>query len=197
MVMMLSSWLYIASASVLMNSVEGGATSQFNPVESLFGAGGQVSTRNQKKMNYSTPLLMDPFAPTQEEREAERETRRQRQRERNGRLQEAMQYIKPDKVEKVSEEELNSNPALRNLGWGNRNGKANAVQYADPGDDYDMWQQAYRMLGVFIDCDHQSDGNDGSQDDGDKNDGDDGDVNGCSRWMMWASVSAEDGVPCS
>jgi len=144
-----------------------------------------MASRTQQKMNATKALMMDPFAPTPEERKAEREARRQRHRERNEKMKEAMKYIKPNKIERVSEEELNSNPALRKLGWGNGNSKSNAVQYADPGDDYDMWQQAYRMLGGFIDCDHKKD-QDGSHDDGDNNN-DNGDDNSCSRWMMWAS----------
>ena len=193
--MMLSSWLSITAALTLLDlpaSVEGGAfatssSSQFNPVEDLFKNGGLLSGRKQKMMNAtSKPLMMDPFGPTPEEREAERDARRNRQRERKARMKEAMEYIQPDvdKVEKVSEEELNSNPAFRNLNWVTGGSGGQAVEYADPGDDYDMWQQAYRMLGGFIDCDHQK-----SEGSGDNGNNDDGDVQACSRWMMWASVS--------
>ena len=103
-----------------------------------------------------------------------------------------MQFIQPDGkgVEKVSAEELSAmqaeHPALRKLGWGGSGNDATA-DYADPGDSYDMWQQAYRMLGGFIDCDHHKD-EDGSHDDGGNENGD-GEGKGCSRWMLWASVS--------
>jgi hypothetical protein len=179
--MMLSSWLSVSSALLLLNVVEGGKV-QFNPVETLFG-NGFVPKRNVN----ATRFEKDPFAPTPEERAAEREARRLRQRERNTRMKEAMKYIRPDKVEKVSQEDLEAlsedHPSLRELGWG-YNKQDNSVQFADPGDDYDMYQQAYRMLGGFIDCDHDQDG-DGS---GDNDSGDDSD-GACSRWMLWASVS--------
>jgi hypothetical protein len=97
-----------------------------------------------------------------------------------------MKYMRPDtsssEVEKLSEEEIQEHPALRNLGWGRSS--SNAAQFVDPGEDYDMWQQAYRMLGGFIDCDHAQDG-DGSGDGGSG----DGGGSGCSRWMLWAAVS--------
>ena len=54
---------------------------------------------------------------------------------------------------------------------------------ADPSEEYDKWAQAYRMLGGFIDCDHDQGGG-GSHDSGDN-----GEAGGaCSRWMMWAAV---------
>ena len=53
-----------------------------------------------------------------------------------------------------------------------------------PGRTADKWQQAYRFLGGFIDCDHGW--SDGSHDSGDQQGRDNG---ACSRWMMWASVS--------
>jgi len=46
---------------------------------------------------------------------------------------------------------------------------------------YDMWQQAYRFLGGYIDCSHSW--GDGSHDSGDGNGSDEA----CSRWMMWAA----------
>jgi hypothetical protein len=53
-----------------------------------------------------------------------------------------------------------------------------SLNMASPGTEYDMWQQAYRMLGGYIDCDHAKDGS-----------GDNGGDGSCSRWMIWASVS--------
>eukprot|EP00978_Attheya_sp_CCMP212_P032264 scaffold125124_cov47-Attheya_sp.AAC.1 len=54
-----------------------------------------------------------------------------------------------------------------------------SLNMASPGTEYDMWQQAYRMLGGYIDCDHAKDGSGDNKDDG-------GDGS-CSRWMIWAS----------
>ena len=167
----------------MTSAAEGGRT-QFNPVGDLF----QGFVPSKHKVSNNT--LRDIYEPTQAEREEEREARRRRQRERNARVKESIKYMKPDKPQKISDEELQSlseeHPSLRNLGWGNSK-KDYAVQYADPGEDYDMWQQAYRMLGGFIDCDHKKDEG-GSHDEGG---GEDGDGNACSRWMMWAAVSGD------
>ena len=126
--------------------------------------------------------------PSSEEREMEREARIQRQRERNARVKEALQGMRPENAEKVSIEELEAmgedHPVIRNLAWGRGNGN-NAIQYADPGEDYDMWQQAYRMLGGFIDCDHYKEQGGGSHD---QEGGQNANKKGCSRWMMWAAV---------
>lgn len=102
----------------------------------------------------------------------------------------------PGSVEKVSLDEFQmlqkDHPEFRKLwGGGNSNKNNNLIAYADPGQDYDMWSQAYRMLGGFIDCDHQK-----SEGSGDHNDEENGNnannaenSQACSRWMMWASVS--------
>lgn len=165
---------------------------QFNPIESLFSGGSVPGASSQVN---ATRLKRDPHAPTPEQREAERAARRQRMRERNERVKEAMKFIRPDPgaVEKFPEEDLEElvqdHPSLRKLGWGGFSGSGNTINYADPGDDYDMWQQAYRMLGGFIDCDHQKSESD-SHDSGDNDDNDDGGDSdqACSRWMLWAAV---------
>jgi hypothetical protein len=105
-------------------------------------------------------------------------------------VKEIFKNVKPRDVERVSEEELESMDSeyLRKLSWGGSKSGGELSYLVDPGEDYDMWSQAYRMLGGFIDCDNdKSDGDDG----GGSHDGDDGGDSGgrCSRWMMWASVS--------
>jgi len=168
--------------------------SRFNPIESLF----QPKTRSQNDIeidysgsttetNFHIQHGPDPNAPTPEEREAERLARRERNRQRRAKVAEAMKKARPDasKIEKLSEQEVNKlseeHPnEFRKLWGGSRNSDSNLITYADPGDDYDMWQQAYRMLGGFIDCDHQT-----SEGSGDGSG--DGDDAACSRWMMWAS----------
>ena len=170
-----------------------GAASRFNPIENLF----QPIQRTEK--DNSTPekkfqILQGPnlHGPTKEEREAERLARRERQRQRRANLAEAMKKTRPDasKIEKLSPEEVNkiseNHPKeFRKLWGGSRSSNSDLIAYADPGDDYDMWQQAYRMLGGFIDCDNSK--SDGSGDGGGEGGGEDGEA--CSRWMMWASVS--------
>ena len=180
-----SSWITLLPALVLVSPIVEArkVQSQFNPVGSGMFDGMVLPRRSES----NSTTLRDMYAPTEEEREEERQARRERQRERNARVKESIKYMQPDQAEKVSQEELEKlsedHPSLRQL-WGGNNGKSNSAQYADPGDDYDMWQQAYRMLGGFIDCDHQKDEG-GSHDEGNG----DGDGGACSRWMMWASVS--------
>jgi len=168
-----------------------GAASRFNPIENLF----QPIQRTEK--DNSTPekkfqILQGPnlHGPTKEEREAERLARRERQRQRRANLAEAMKKTRPDasKIEKLSPEEVNkiseNHPKeFRKLWGGSRSSNSDLIAYADPGDDYDMWQQAYRMLGGFIDCDNSK--SEGSGDGGGEGGGEDGEA--CSRWMMWAS----------
>jgi len=132
-------------------------------------------------------LQPDPYAPTPEEREAERVARRARMRERNERVQQIMKNIRPETVERISEEDLadlqEQHPSLRKLGWSFSSNGESEEPYVDPGEDYDMWSQAYRMLGGFIDCDHTKSQN--SHDSGNNKNQAAG--QGCSRWMLWAS----------
>lgn len=203
----------ITNSTALLLSLLGLASmieaAKFNPMETLFQPKQQPSTtttviieqqgafgaNDSNKPKQFIPVRQDPMAPTPEEREAERMARRERNKERRAKINEAMNKVRPSSegVERVSKEEFESmqqdHPEFRKLWGGGSSSKNHMIQYADPGDDYDMWQQAYRMLGGFIDCDHQK-----SEGSGDHNDEDGGGGNGenngaCSRWMMWASVS--------
>lgn len=119
--------------------------------------------------------------------------RTQESRERARRKLQSIQP-KPETLERVSPEELKAikekdHPSVRRMGWfaGKTDYEAFGTGgYADPAGEYDMWAQAYRMLGGFIDCDHSWDGDNhhsgsGDQDQEEENEG------GCSRWMMWAA----------
>mmetsp|Transcript_23450 Transcript_23450/g.57658 ORF Transcript_23450/g.57658 Transcript_23450/m.57658 type:complete len:537 (-) Transcript_23450:118-1728(-) len=176
--------MYLPVSLLLASAVRivDGATKQFTPIEAVFNAFvPQKPTNNER--NYTK--ILDPFAPTAEEREEEARARRQRQRERNERVKEIFKNVKPKDVERVSEEELESMDSeyLRKLAWGGSKSGGELSYFIDPGEDYDMWSQAYRMLGGFIDCDHDKsddDGGGGSHEEG-------GEGGRCSRWMMWAA----------
>jgi hypothetical protein len=77
--------------------------------------------------------------------------------------------------------------------WGNANGFEPYNAYSDAGlaDEiqyYDKWQQAYRFLGGYIDCEHSW--SNGSHDNHNNNQNNNqGGGNACSRWMIWAAVS--------
>lgn len=189
----LSSVLLFCGSAAATNAGGTSSNTRFQPVETVLredaGGGGWLQPDGMpksKKMtarSNRTRFEMDPNAPTPEEREAERQARILRHRERNARAKETLHRMGPGRnAEMVPEEKLS--PNLRRELWGNK--QSSSVQFANPGDDYDMWQQAYRMLGGFIDCDHHKD-EDGSHDNEDR-DGDGG-QQGCSRWMLWAAVS--------
>ena len=176
-------------------TVTSSSGSRFNPIENLFQPIQRPQNQNPDGSNEKKTFQIhhgpDENGPTPEEREAERLARRERNRQRRAKVADAMKKARPDtsKIEKLSEEEINkiseNHPQeFRKLWGGSGNSESNLIAYADPGDDYDMWQQAYRMLGGFIDCDHQK-----SEGSGDGGGSGDGDGQACSRWMMWASVS--------
>jgi len=103
------------------------------------------------------------------------------------------------KVERVSPEEfaaMDQKQQLRGLNWWG-GGSATSDAYSssvllDPSQYYDKWAQAYRMLGGFIDCDHDKSGDShdsgGDNEDGNYNNNNGGEDTACSRWMMWAAV---------
>lgn len=178
--------MYLPAPLLLASAlpVADAATKQFRPIESIFNAFIPQKTGNTGR-NHTK--ILDPFAPTAEERKEEARERRQRQRERSERVKEIFSNIKPKDVERVSEEELESMDSeyIRKLNWGGSKSGGELSYFVDPGEDYDMWSQAYRMLGGFIDCDN--DKSDGDGEGGGSHEG--GEGGRCSRWMMWAAVS--------
>lgn len=125
--------------------------------------------------------------------EQDRQARMERQRERREKAREKLASIKPDlsKMRQLStaelkEAEAQEHPWVRKAGWSSSNTNSFGGM-VDPSSGYDKWQQAYRMLGGFIDCDHSKSDDDHKSGDGGDEQEDNG--NACSRWMMWASVS--------
>jgi uncharacterized membrane protein YgcG len=92
-----------------------------------------------------------------------------------------LQRLSAEEIQQLYGKAVKSDPLLEKedhkwMRGINRN--LSSDQYlADPGVEYDSWAQGYRMLGGFIDCDNDKDGNSG----------DNGNNNACSRWMMWAA----------
>jgi hypothetical protein len=128
----------------------------------------------------------------------DRDARMERQRIRRERARQKIASIKPDvsTLHRLTKEELtqaaeDDHPWVRRAGWSSssNNDPYTNVGMADPSQEYDKWQQAYRMLGGFIDCDHKKSNNNNHKS-GDQNQNQDGQSKGCSRWMMWAAVSA-------
>lgn len=142
--------------------------------------------------------------PSLEEHAHIQATKSQRMRERRQEVRELMTRVQPeseqlhrmtkeemDQAWKYAEKEENADKEehqwIRRAAWGNG---GNSDPYSsggvvDAGEYYDKWQQAYRMLGGFIDCTNTKD--DGSHDSGDGNNNGGGDNAACSRWMMWAA----------
>ena len=115
----------------------------------------------------------------------ERIARKKRMCERRQRARDLLKNIPPpEQVEPMSQEDVS-----RHLSWFGGTGSSSYEAFsekvlADPSVEYDKWAQAYRMLGGYIDCDHNKDGEGGSGS-GDANGGAQG---ACSRWMIWAAV---------
>ena len=150
-----------------------------------------------------TTTTADPFERLKqykEQKNKERPARKNRMKERRIKAQEFLDRIRPqpDNVEPVSKEQMNKFLATdRGLSWFGGDGAGSDAYssgvLADPSQEYDKWAQAYRMLGGFIDCDHDKDGDDdhNSGDNNNNNNNDYGgdDASACSRWMLWAAVS--------
>lgn len=99
--------------------------------------------------------------------------------------QEDLQYVSQEEFSNMTQKQRE-----RGLYWfGGKSAETadNSQYFADPSVSYDKWAQAYRMLGGFIDCDHDADGDEHHSGDEDQNK--DNDNPRCSRWMMWAAVS--------
>mmetsp|Transcript_33154 Transcript_33154/g.48609 ORF Transcript_33154/g.48609 Transcript_33154/m.48609 type:complete len:699 (-) Transcript_33154:233-2329(-) len=119
-------------------------------------------------------------------------------REELGKFHNAFNKMRPEKLEKMSpvkarkalKQTKQDTSNLRRQAWfssSSLSGPETSLFLADTSESYDAWQQAYRTLGAFIDCDH-SWNYENSHDSGDNGDNDDGeDPVACSRWMMWAS----------
>lgn len=166
-------------------------------------------------------LFNNPRIPqTSGEREDYRLKRHRRMEERKLKAKETMKEIlhdpqryMSDKAELVSEEEIEllkddlvkSNPNLDkeqhrwlwNNDRSNSDGPHSTKYYADPGQSYDEWQQAYRMLGAFILCNqnengsyqlYQGNGN-GNGNGHNRHLGEGENNQQCVRWVMWAAVS--------
>ncbi|KAI2496082.1 hypothetical protein MHU86_18408 [Fragilaria crotonensis] len=162
------------------------------------GAGGMDANRiNFNNINNNMTIedirrnlkYLDP-----EKLELDREARMERQRTRREKARQKIASISPDisSMQRLSKEEWDKaaqedHPWVRRAGW---NSNSNYDPYsnaglADPSQQYDKWQQAYRMLGGFIDCDHPKVSNNHKS--GDNQQNQDADTVGCSRWMMWAA----------
>lgn len=160
-------------------------------------------TRNNLKKNTESntaPLSAKERRSGWGEFGSEESSKRQRERSRRMKkrrenAREKIRNMKPSSdAERMSHEDINllhdralkddpnleqpHNQWLRRAFW--KSSSSGTAEFADPGEEWDWWAQAYRMLGGFIDCDHH-------KGDGSGSGSGDGDGSGCSRWMMWAS----------
>jgi hypothetical protein len=140
----------------------------------------------------------------------ELETRRQRGRDRRLKFKKAVRHpnpqqehlveISPTEWQDMLRDAEDPDKPHRRISWmsgsGSTTGESlSTAALADPGQSYDKWAQAYRMLGGFIDCDHQkqqrNDQHKNDKNGNNNNNNNNNQVNGyaCSRWMLWASVS--------
>ncbi len=94
----------------------------------------------------------------------------------------------------------NNNQYSNNNGKGKTSGQQEHYKQnhlANPYDYWDMWAQAYRMLGVYVNCNTNPNYSGNGKDDnfyyyksyGNNNNKNDKEDEGCRRWVIWASVS--------
>ena len=120
-------------------------------------------------------------------REQQTQERLQRTRKQRERAREKIATTTPNDdsqlvrltTEEVDKYKEQDQPWLRRVS----SSSCNNWHLASPGTIYEPWQQAYRTLGAFIDCDHRK-----SSYQNRHNFNYNVNSNGCSRWMMWASV---------
>jgi hypothetical protein len=171
------------------------------------------SSRNNNNNNANTTTTTteslqhhhDPYLQLErirELKESERIARRERNQQRRAKVKQILQKIpqpRAEHLERISPEEWermndknDEQNRKRNLNWFSGGTGGNHMAYSssvlvDPSQYYDKWAQAYRMLGGYIDCDH--DKSEGSHDRNNNNNNNNNQDNGaCSRWMIWAAV---------
>lgn len=169
---------------------EATVTTEVMPGAGVFTEGSFI--RRQPVQNLTEDMRKLKRGPSLNDMEEENKARKERIRERNERARQKLETYHPDPAQmtRMSKEEVDKmaeedHPWMRGLGWGSTSSAAYADFLADPTQEYDKWAQAYRMLGGYIDCDHQKDGDDHHS--GDDNNAEDN-SNACSRWMIWAAV---------
>lgn len=131
---------------------------------------------------------------TSEQRRLARMKQLESDPDRKERIHRVLRNAKPqtEKLLPMTPEELvrieEQNPNLRSRKISQSYSPYSLGNLADPGADYNMWSQAYRMLGGFIDCGHNKFS--GDQHKGNRHNYNFENKDGaCTRWMMWAAVS--------
>ncbi len=127
------------------------------------------------------------------DRKQRMQERRERAKEKVKEMIENPHQFASDSSERMSEEELESmrkdmlkeDPHMEREEsrwlWNNKKDMNN---FADLSDYYDPWAQAYRMLGIYIECNGV-----GEQRYYYYNNNNNDDNQGCKRWVLWAAVS--------
>jgi hypothetical protein len=149
------------------------------------------SIETQRKM---LPQTEDEIKQNRIERTRRIQERRESAKEKIREIVENPHEYSSNSAELISENELVSmrkdllrdDPNLEReesrLLWNKSNQNSNA--FADPFAYYNSWAQAYRMLGLYIECDNAGDSRYYYYNN--KNNDDD---EGCKRWVVWAAVS--------
>ena len=168
--------------------------------------GAMAAAASSSHSNETTKaILSDPFEQLhrfKEIREAELLKVKERARERNLKARDVLKKMPQPKARDLEEvtgeqlERIKKQQKERGLNWFGDGGSStsgvsvSSQVLSDPSQYYDKWAQAYRMLGGFIDCDHDKSQNNNhhSGDQQESNSQNNGE--GCSRWMIWASVSS-------
>lgn len=179
----LSSFLIVEATSSVTREVVQQANHQAGPL---------LRKDAPPSKNFTEQLLKLQRGPSREEINEELKARKQRAKERSERAREKLKRSQPEGLHRMTKEEVDKlseqdHPFMRRASWGNGGGSGSWGDFLeDPSQEYDKWQQAYRFLGGYIDCDHDMSQGSGS---GDNNNNDGDGQTACSRWMIWAAVS--------
>jgi len=158
---------------------------------------------NEDAPRQSIPRTRDEFlaehANRSERMQQQRETARDKIREMMDNPQlysQSPERLSEEDMSNLEKEAIRDDPNFeRKENRWLRNRKYNEEDFeysslADPGQYFDVWAQAYRMLGVYINCQSSASSNGWNGYYGygnNNNNNDDDEEDGCQRWVIWAS----------
>lgn len=140
---------------------------------------------------------LEKFRRMQKRREMARETIKEMIENPQNYMTEKTELMSEDQINDFREEIMKKDPSLekKEHRWLRRYSNSNKSTYnpyklnhlANPGEYYNEWAQAYRMLGAFISCENSGNNNGGNNHGGNNHGGNDN--QGCKRFVIWAAVS--------
>jgi hypothetical protein len=168
--------------------------------------GQQIRSTTARSINETTPFT-DYESPFQQMERFKRIQAaalldvKQSSKERKAKAREVMKKMPQPRqgdLERISAAEfdqMTQKHKERGLSWFGEGSSSSSIGsmseevLVDPSQYYDKWAQAYRMLGGYIDCDHDKSQNNNHHSNDNQQNEEEAEIDACSRWMIWASVS--------